>query len=366
MASGIGGGFFARIVQGIFGLSVIAITQQIACGGSDNRIPDAEANCGIALNTQPAPRRSTIPSRAARQVVQIRYYLGDELTDMTGTGVVVGRSMVLTVAHNLESDPGAYDRIAIAVRDANGVLHETPYGHGHLNSNYDRFNYAGDLAMIGVPIDFEALGITPATVATDYLPPRDCNDCPNSPNLEFYGYGNHNLEDGPLTGFTANPLNPVADIQATGVMTFQRTTRPGDSGGPYFRLHNRELQVVALHVGRDFYANARFEVRGSERGNHEVAVATTIQASVLRQLRRDAEEYANQNTGFFAPYFPPADPTLPNGAHNETADAYPSDGEAGPSVPVQGHGNTNGYFVHNYPLREVVEVPLPNRPGSCR
>jgi hypothetical protein len=184
--------------------------------------------------------------------------------------------------------------------------------------------------------------------------------------LVFYGFGTQNIQDGPLTSFSTTPLNPVTDVQATGVLTFQRTTRPGDSGGGYFRLNptTREYELVALHVGRDFYANDRYEVRGVTRGNHEVAVATTITEGVFNQLTQGADGWRNANTGFFAPVYPTADEHYPNGAENQTHNHYPTNGEAGPSVPTHGHDDINGYFVIDFPVRNVHDDDLPG-PGTC-
>lgn len=351
-------------------LLFLALATFAACGGKDNRVPDPEANCGAQQNQAPLPPRTSIDARDLRPVVEIRFYNTrrptNQLVDMQGTGVIVGRTSVLTVAHNLERADSQYNEVRVAVRGRDGRMHETDVIHVTVNPNFNGFTYAGDLALLQVDTDLEALGITPATVATDYLPPRDCQNCPLASDLQFYGYGTAAGPSDQLRGLNSNPLNSVRNIQDSGVMTFQAFTEPGDSGGPHFRPNQNGLQVVGLHVGRVDRANDRFEIDG-DRGNVDVAVATTIRQSDWDALNAGAEDYRHQNQGFFTPQYPDPDDTWPNGESNEDVHGgdlpqLPTHGQDDPLNPAN---STNGYFVGDYPATNVIHLIQPGPANGC-
>lgn len=340
-----------------------------ACGGGNTRIPDPEANCGTQLIQAPLPPRYEIPTTDLRQVVQIRSYHNRQLIAV-GTGVVVGRTTVLTAAHNLLDDEDI-NRVAVAYRHPTGAVDEAAALHFELNESF-RTAYAagsdlwpGDIALIETDVDFEARGITPATIATDYIPPRDCADCPNASDLELYGYGPEGVDDleGPLTGTNANPLNSDANIQTTGILTFQPFMRAGDSGGPVLRPRDGHLELVGIIAGEDFQANDRFEADNT--GNRHVGVAINIPSDVLNELRDRANAWRNQNTTFAGPAYPAPAAILPNGTANAVATVYPTPGT---SVPVRGSEATgvNGYYVIDFPFRNVIATPLPGPANGCR
>jgi hypothetical protein len=50
----------------------------------------------------------------------------------------------------------------------------------------DDTHFDGDIALVEVAVDFTTLGITPIPVATNYIPARDCNNCPLDAGLQLY------------------------------------------------------------------------------------------------------------------------------------------------------------------------------------
>jgi len=130
--------------------------------------------------------------------------------------------------------------------------------------------------LVEVPIDFRPLGIVPNDVATNYVPARDCNDCPDEVT-QLMGWGSEhglpggNPDNSEVRGGAATPLNSDANIQQAGIMTFNQVSEAGDSGGPVYRYNaaRRRFEVVGLILGVEEQANAEFEVDpdGPGQGN---------------------------------------------------------------------------------------------------
>jgi hypothetical protein len=324
----------------------------------------------------------TIPTRAAPQVVQIRFYRGG-MGVAIATGTIVGAHSVLTAAHSFLDNN--FDEVAVAFAPRTGshagTLVETPPINYFLNPGYRQRYYgtngepgwANDLALVEVAIDFRNSGIQPSVIGTDYTPPCDTNNCPNEP-VALMGWGSSHPMPGAdptnldLRGLGTTPLNSAYNIEQTGLITYNQYTDPGDSGGPVYRFNAQESrnEVIGVILGEDDGANDQYEVSptGESGGSNPVAVATTIRQADLDELRNLALEWQRASQGNpFGPavQYPRPTRTLPNNHPNPTYSSYPVFGPAGRPTPLFSTRYEDGYFVGNFPFPAPTDAG-----GSCQ
>jgi hypothetical protein len=389
---------------------------QINCGPSSDPIPEAETKCGKGAYRHKSTSGKSVSQRTnvegpigtveaalsdegegtvyepgvhrRSQFVQIRLYQDDRIM-ATGTGIIVGRNSILTAAHTFYSrnynrpmllfnrTPGQTDLVEVPITDH--FIHPTyrrlaeanQEEHGD-NATVDGLPWRNDFAMVQVAIDFQALGIEPVFVAVDYVPNRDCHECPRDANtlIGWGGYGTgiseHNLHE-----VSTHALSSNAYIQRTGMLAYNPYFQQGDSGGAVLRynaeLHREEL--VGIILGRDPEASAYYQIDpdGGALGTTTVGVATTINQQMLNRVINQAGIFRDRNTGLLGPQFPVPNRELPNGNPNPSYTSYPETGPGGPSIPTQSDLGTgvSGYFVGSWPMPEPTIVPQPPAADGC-
>lgn len=354
--------------------------------GSDLR-PLSSDSEGVSSTSEPLRNRrnamvgiTTHLNTELRQIVQLRYYRNGVITGVQ-TGTIIGRNTVLTAAHGFID--AEYDSVQVAFRNAHGAWVETPElatfiepaVHDAFVDDPDEAPWAGDLALTQVPIDFTLHGITPVPVRRDFMPNRDCNDCPTQ-TLYMAGYGLtqgqtlfdvHRPSTWPLHGVAAMPLNTDTNIRDAQVMTFLWYTEDGDSGGPVLAYIDGQLQLVGV-LGGDTdgndgnEANDRYEVDTGEGGFNTVTVASTIPTARLNALVALQQRWqsANQHLG---QGYPDTQTNYPNGTHHpDPPDNQPP--EAGSWIPVQGSSSVSGYYTLAL-IASLYTAHVPPK-GSCK
>jgi hypothetical protein len=361
-------------------------TQSTVAGpGQGVQSDESIGSIGQAITDPRSPRATvaTYPTTVNRNVVLVNFYNAGRLVAYE-TGVVVGAHAVLTAAHQwipTGSTTPAYDEVRIAVRTPLGTYVETPVLQTFVDPAFvtdwqqhgeDGADLRGDLLLAMVPIDFtyRTLNITPLHIDTNYIPPRDCNECPDQ-ILSFTGFGLtadelqnsylNNPRNFPMRGVTAEPLNSTQNIEQNGMMTFPPVAQPGDSGSPVTRFANGRDEVVGLVLGQTD-ANSNYEI--DPRGNNAVTMVNTIDADRLQVLQDQAAAWRGRqiwNT------YPQNESNYPNGAPNRTQNPVPTTLAGAPAATAGSmYTGLDGYYVGYWILVSLIAIQQPGPARGCR